>query len=102
MSAQTLRIILPYHLQVLACSEREVTLAVALPASAGAIIDALETRYPLLKGTMRDHGSRKRRALVRFFACGEDWSNEPMDAPVPQKVATGAEPFIILGAIAGG
>jgi hypothetical protein len=97
-----IRVILPHHLRTLAQSGREVEIEVSQPITQRAIIDALEARYPALRGTIRDHGSQNRRALVRFFACEEDLSHEPPDAPVPDEVAAGKEPFIILGAIAGG
>lgn len=99
---QSISVILPYHLTVLARCEREITLAVSPPITINAVLDALETRYPMLRGTVREHGSLKRRPLVRFYACEEDLSHVPTDRPVPDPVATGAEPFIILGAIAGG
>ena len=97
-----IRVILPQHLQVLAHAPREVTLEVATPVTQRSILDALEARYPALRGTIRDHGSEKRRPMVRFFACEEDWSNEAPDTPLPDAVASGAEPFFIIGAIAGG
>jgi hypothetical protein len=81
---------------------REVTLNVAAPVTQRSIVDALEARYPALCGTVRDHVTRKRRPLVRFFACEEDLSNQPPDIPVPDAVASGREPYIILGSIAGG
>lgn len=96
------RVILPQHLRTLANVEREVTLDVQGPVTQRSILDALEQRYPMLRGTVRDHVTQKRRALVRFFACEEDFSNEPPDAPLPDAVATGREPFFIIGAIAGG
>jgi hypothetical protein len=101
MSAM-IRVVLPQHLRTLSGADREVTLQVAGPVTQRAVLDALEARYPMLRGTLRDHGSDKRRALVRFFACKEDLSNEPPDAPLPKEVASGAEPFFIIGAIAGG
>ena len=97
-----IRVVLPYHLRNLAGVGREVTLDVAGPVTQRAVLDALEARYPMLRGTVRDHGSLRRRALVRFFACEEDLSNDPPDKPLPEKVASGAEPFFIIGAIAGG
>ena len=97
-----IRIILPYHLRTLANVGREVTLEVPRPVTQRSVIDALEARYPMLAGTLRDHGSDKRRAMVRFFACEDDLSNDPPDKPLPEKVASGAEPFYIVGAIAGG
>ena len=100
--ADVVRVVLPYHLRVLASVGREVTLDVPAPVTQRTIIDALEARYPALAGTVRDHGSQKRRALVRFFACEEDLSHDPPDKRLPEKVASGAEPFFIIGAIAGG
>jgi hypothetical protein len=97
-----IRVVLPQHLRTLSGADREVTLQVAGPVTQRSVLDALEARYPMLRGTLRDHGSDKRRALVRFFACKEDLSNEPPDAPLPKEVASGAEPFFIIGAIAGG
>ena len=97
-----IRVILPHHLRTLANVGREVTLEVAAPVTQRTVIDALEARYPMLAGTVRDHGSLKRRAMVRFFACEDDRSNDPPDKPLPEKVVSGAEPFFIIGAIAGG
>nr|WP_324853844.1 MoaD/ThiS family protein [Actinocrinis sp.] len=93
---------LPAHLRTLAQVQGEVTLAVEGPVTQGAVLDALEAAYPVLRGTLRDHLTRWRRPLVRFFACREDLSNEPPDAPLPDAVASGTEPFLIVGAIAGG
>ena len=97
-----IRVTLPAHLRTLANVTGEVRLEVPAPATQRAILDALEARYPMLRGTIRDHGTKRRRAFVRFFACQEDLSHEPLDAPVPDAVATGAAPFVILGAMAGG
>ena len=98
-----IRVVLPQHLRVLANVDREVQVEVAArPVTQRAILDALEARYPMLCGTIRDHQTQKRRALVRFFACEEDLSNESPDAPVPDAVAKGVEPYFIVGAIAGG
>jgi molybdopterin converting factor small subunit len=97
-----IRVELPAHLRTLARVDREVSLDVAGAATQGAVLDALESAYPQLRGTVRDHVTRERRAFVRFFACGEDLSHEPADAPLPEAVARGEEPFVILGAIAGG
>jgi hypothetical protein len=97
-----IRVVLPQHLRVLANIDREIQLEVAEPVTQRTIIDAIEARYPVLKGTIRDHHTQQRRPLVRFFACEEDLSHESPDAPLPEKVRSGAEPFIILGAIAGG
>lgn len=96
------RVILPFHLHTLAQCSREISVDVLPPLSQRTLIDAIEARYPMLIGTIRDRQSRQRRPLVRFFACGEDLSNEEPDAPLPKAIAEGAEPFIILGAIAGG
>lgn len=98
-----IRVGLPYHLRALANIETpEVLLAVASPVTASSVLDALEARYPMLAGTIREHGTGKRRAFMRIFACEEDWSHEPMDAALPEPVASGREPLLILGAIAGG
>lgn len=97
-----IRVILPAHLRTLANSSREVQLEVASPVTANSILDALEAKYPVLRGTIRDHLTLKRRPLVRFFACEEDLSHDPTDKPLPDAVATGKEPFFIIGAIAGG
>ncbi|HSJ96166.1 MAG TPA: MoaD/ThiS family protein [Myxococcota bacterium] len=97
-----IRVVLPAHLRTLAGVTGEIRLELAGPATQRAILDALEARHPTLRGTIRDHGSQRRRAFVRFFACREDLSHEPPDAPLPEAVATGAEPFVILGAMAGG
>ena len=96
------RVILHYHLRTLARSEREVQLQVSEPPTQRAIIDALEARYPTLRGTIRDHGSANRRPLLRFFACGEDLSHAGPDSPLPEAVVSGKEPFMIIGAMAGG
>jgi molybdopterin synthase sulfur carrier subunit len=98
-----IRVILPQHLRTLAGVDREVQVDVpARPVTQRAIVDALEAKYPTLRGTIREHGSLKRRALVRFFACEEDVSHESPDAALPDAVAEGKEPFFIIGAIAGG
>jgi hypothetical protein len=97
-----IRVILPQHLRILAGVDREVTLDVAGTVTQRAVLDALETRYPVLTGTIRDHVTQQRRPLVRFFASQEDVSQESPDAPLPEAVASGAEPFFIIGAIAGG
>jgi len=96
------RVIIPGHLQALAQTGREVTLDVASPVTQRSVLDALEAKFPVLRGTIREHGSDRRRPLLRFFACEEDLSHESPDAPLPDKVATGDEPFFIIGAIAGG
>jgi hypothetical protein len=97
-----IRVLLPQHLQIQAQAPREVKLDVAAPVTARSILEALENNYPALRGTIRDPLTHKRRPLVRFFACEEDVSADPDDAALPTKVATGEEPFIIIGAIAGG
>jgi hypothetical protein len=97
-----IRIELPAHLRTLTGAGYEVTLDVAAPVTTGAILDALEAAYPVLEGTMRDHVTKKRRAFVRFFACGTDFSLQPSDTPLPDDVASGREPFLVVGAIAGG
>jgi sulfur-carrier protein len=97
-----IRVTLPAHLRKLARVDGEVKLDVEGPVTQCSILDALEARYPMLCGTIRDRVTQRRRAFVRFFACGEDLSHEPPDAPLPNAVATGAEPFMIVGAIAGG
>lgn len=98
-----IRVMLPAHLRTLARIDYgEVELEVAGPVTQRAILDALEARYPVLRGSIRDHVTQERRAFVRFFACQEDWSHESPDSPLPEPVATGAEPFMVVGAIAGG
>jgi hypothetical protein len=97
-----IRVRLPYHLRNLAKVGSEVELEVEGPVTSRAVLDALEARYPVLRGTIRDHVTLERRAFLRYFACQQDLSLEPMDAPLPDEVAAGDEPFIVLGAIAGG
>ena len=97
-----IRVVLPGHLRTLVRATGEVELQVDRPVTQRAILDALEARYPMLRGTIRHHVTQERRPFIRFFACEEDWSHEPPDAPLPDAVASGAEPFHILGAIAGG
>jgi sulfur-carrier protein len=97
-----IRVVLPFHLRNLAQVDREVQLHVEGEATASAVLDALEKEYPMLEGTIRDHSTKERRAFLRFFACGEDLSHEPLDAPLPAAVAEGAEPFMVVGAMAGG
>ena len=97
-----IRVILPQHLRTLARVTGEVSLDVAPPVTSRAILDALEARFPVLGGTIRDHATKKRRPLVRFFACAQDLSHESPDSPVPDAVARGAEPFMIVGSMAGG
>ena len=97
-----IRVVLPSHLRTLARVDGEVKLAVDGQVTQRSVLDALETCYPMLRGTIRDQVTQQRRAFVRFFACEEDLSHEPPDAPLPDAVASGAEPLLILGAIAGG
>ena len=97
-----IRVVLPFHLRNLARVDGEVQLEVASPATLGALLDALEVRYPVLRGTLRDHVTLKRRPFIRFFACKEDLSLEPPQTRLPDEVVDGAEPFLIIGAIAGG
>src|SRR5262245_65449803 len=97
-----IRVTLPPHLRKLAHVDGEVQLDVDGPVTQGSVLDALETRYPMLRGTIRDHVTHRRRAFVRFFACGEDLSHESPDSPLPDAVATGTQPFMVVGAIAAG
>jgi hypothetical protein len=97
-----IRVVIPYHLRTLACVGGEVQIEVAGPVTQRSVLDALEAQYPMLRGTIRDHVTLERRPMLRFFACQEDLSLEPPDAPLPEAVASGAEPFFIVGAIAGG
>jgi len=97
-----IRVVLPAHLRTLARVDGEVKLELGGPATPAAVLDALEAAYPMLRGTIRDQVTHRRRAFLRFFACGEDLSHEPADTQLPETVATGAEPFLIVGAMAGG
>lgn len=97
-----IRVLLPQHLQTLARVGREVELHIEGAATQRAVLDALEATYPMLRGTVRDHATQQRRPFIRFFACGQDLSHESPDAPLPLEVATGAEPFRVVGAMAGG
>jgi sulfur-carrier protein len=97
-----IRLELPQHLRTLAGIDGEVQLEVSGPATQRSVLDALERQYPMLRGTIRDHVTLRRRPFIRFFACEEDLSHEPMDAPLPDPVADGSEPYLIIGAIAGG
>jgi molybdopterin synthase sulfur carrier subunit len=97
-----IRVVLPAHLRTLAHVNGEVTLELAVPPTQRSVLDALESRYPMLRGTIRDHDTQQRRAFLRFFACAEDLSHESPDTPLPPEVAAGTEPFLIIGAIAGG
>ncbi len=97
-----IRVVLPYHLRVLARVGGEIELEVAGPVTQRALLDALEARYPMLRGTIRDPGSGRRRPFLRFFACAEDLSDAPPEAPLPAAVVGGTEPYLVVGAIAGG
>lgn len=97
-----IRVMLPAHLRNLARTGAEVTLEVQGPVTQRSVLDALEARFPMLRGTIRDHVTQERRPFLRFFACQEDLSHEPPDAPLPDAVASGTEPFYVIGAIAGG
>ncbi len=97
-----IRVVLPFHLRTLARFDAEVRLDVAAPVTQRAVLDALEARYPVLRGTIRDHVTRRRRPFLRFFACEQDLSDESPDAPLPDAVASGTEPYLVVGAIAGG
>jgi sulfur-carrier protein len=97
-----IRVVLPYHLKNLARVEGEVQLELAGPVTIKAVLDALEAKHPALRGTIRDHGTLKRRPFVRYFACKEDLSLEPPETPLPDEVVSGKEPFLIVGAMAGG
>jgi len=97
-----IRVVLPHHLRTLARVGKEVELRVEGPATMGSILDALEAQYPMLRGTIRDHITHQRRPFLRFFACGRDLSHEPADAPLPDAVALGAEPLLVVAAMAGG
>ena len=97
-----IRVVLPPHLRTLAQVDGELELEVNTPVSQRSVLDALEARYPMLRGTIRDHVTKLRQPMVRFFACGEDLSHESPDTPLPDAITTGSEPFLIIGAIAGG
>jgi len=97
-----IRVVLPHHLRTLSATGREVELDIAGPVTQRAMIDALEEKYPVLRGTLRDPATQRRRAFVRFFACEEDLSHEPADAELPDSVVTGKEPLYVVGAMAGG
>lgn len=101
-AAATVRVVLPYHLRNLARVGDEVTLEIPGPVTLGAVLDALEARHPALQGTIRDHGTLKRRPFVRFYACKEDLSHEPLDTLLPEAIIRGTEPLMIVGAMAGG
>jgi molybdopterin synthase sulfur carrier subunit len=97
-----IRVVLPQHLRTLARVAEEVEVEVEGPATVGSVLDALEAGYPVLRGTIRGHGTQRRRPFVRFFACEQDLSHEPPDTPLPEAVARGAEPLLVVGAMAGG
>jgi hypothetical protein len=97
-----IRVVLPANLQKLANTEREVSLRIKSPYTIGSLLDELETSYPMLRGTIRDHNTKERRSFIRFFACGEDLSHEPAEAPLPEAVVKGEQPLRIVGAMAGG
>ena len=97
-----IRVVIPTHLRRLADTQREIAIEVPDPPTISSVLDALETQYPMLRGTIRDHVTHQRRPFIRFFACGDDWSHEPPDTPLPEPVVAGAEPLRIVGAIAGG
>jgi molybdopterin synthase sulfur carrier subunit len=97
-----IRVVLPQHLRTLAGVGAEVELDVAAPVTIGRVIDAIEARFPMLRGTIRDYSTGQRRAFLRFFVCEQDWSHEPLDAVLPEAIIQGREPLLIIGAIAGG
>jgi hypothetical protein len=97
-----IRVMLPQHLRTLARAERVVELQVAAPATQRTVLDAIESAFPVLRGTMRDQATQQRQPLVRFFACGQDLSHESPDTPLPEAVTSGVEPFLVVGAMAGG
>ncbi len=97
-----IRVALPYHLCTLAGHHHDILLDVAPPVTVSSVLDTLELRFPMLRGTIRDHTTKKRRDFLRFFACNQDFSNSSPDTPLPPQVAAGTEPFLIIGAIAGG
>jgi sulfur-carrier protein len=97
-----INVVLPFHLRTLAGVDGDVQVAIQGPATLGAVLDALEARYPVLRGAIRDQDTLRRRAFVRFYACKEDLSHEPPETPLPAAVVSGAEPFLIIGAMAGG
>ena len=97
-----IRVELPYHLRNLAHVGKEVELHLDAPVTLGAVLDAVEAQYPALRGTIRDHVTKQRRPFIRFFACGQDLSLQPIDTPLPQAIVSGAEPFRVVGAMAGG
>ncbi len=102
MGLASIRVVLPQHLRTLAHTGAEVQVEVSAPVTQRSLLDAVEARYPMLRGTIRDHGTLQRRAFLRFFACEQDLSHESPDTPLPESVVSGKEPFLIIGAIAGG
>jgi len=102
MTTKMIRVVLPFHLRNLARVDGEVELEIAAPVTIRAVVDSLENKFPVLQGTIRDHGTLKRRPFIRYFACKEDLSLEPPDTLLPAEVASGVEPFLIVGAMAGG
>ena len=102
MTAATIRVVLPPHLRALAHVGSEIQLAISGPVTIRSVVDAVEASYPMLRGTIRDHLTQQRRPFLRFFACGEDVTHESPDAPLPEAVVSGAEPLLVVGAIAGG
>lgn len=97
-----IRVVLPTHLWRLANASREIKIEVERPITLGTVLDAVESQYPMLRGTIRDHSTQQRRDFIRFFACGQDWSHEPYDALLPDAIVSGAEPIRVVGAMAGG
>jgi sulfur-carrier protein len=97
-----IRVVLPFHLRTLANVGKEVELSIEAPITIGTVLDAVEDRYPMLRGTIRDHVTHQRRPFIRFFACGQDLSHQPIDLPLPDEIASGTEPFRVVGAMAGG
>ena len=102
VATMTIRVRLPHHLRNLARVGNEVNIDVPEPVTLRSVLDTLENKFPMLRGTIRDHVTQQRRPYLRFFTCGTDWSHEPPDAPLPDEVVSGKEPLIVLGAIAGG
>jgi len=97
-----IRVMLPHHLRTLAKTDREVAITVEGPITIGTVLDAVESQYPMLRGTIRDHVTKQRRPFIRFFACGQDLSHQSTDIPLPEAIIAGAEPFRVIGAMAGG
>jgi hypothetical protein len=102
MTTAVIRVMMPWHLQNLARVEPEISIEVDVPVTAASVLDAIESRFPMLCGTIRDHVTKKRRPYLRYFGCEKDLSHDPPDSPLPEAIAIGAEPFIIWGAISGG